>query len=92
MDADLGRGLIKQRIARKGQGRSAGFRTLLAFRAKARVVFVCGFAKIERDNIGPDELEFWKRVAGAFLALDERRIDELLGSSEIMEVARNGED
>jgi hypothetical protein len=33
MAADLGGGVIKQRIARHGQGKSGGFRTLIVFRA-----------------------------------------------------------
>jgi len=70
VDADLGGGLIKQRIARAGQGRRGGYRTLMAFKAKAHTVFVYGFAKSERDNIGPDELEFWRRVAGAFASMN----------------------
>jgi hypothetical protein len=32
IDADLGGGVIKQRIARPGEGRSAGYRTILFFR------------------------------------------------------------
>ena len=32
VDADLGGGVIKQRIAWRGQGRSGGFRTIVAFR------------------------------------------------------------
>ncbi len=58
VDADLGGGLVKQRIAREGKGRRGGYRTLLAFRAGNRTAFLYGFAKNERDNIGPDELEF----------------------------------
>jgi hypothetical protein len=58
IDADLGGGLIKQRIARPGQGRSGGYRTLMAFRIKRRAVFVYGFAKNQRDNIGPDNWNF----------------------------------
>jgi hypothetical protein len=54
--ADLGGGVIKQRIARRGQGKSGGFRTLIVFRAGARAFFVHGFAKNEKDNIGKDEL------------------------------------
>ncbi|MEQ1712783.1 MAG: type II toxin-antitoxin system RelE/ParE family toxin, partial [Hyphomicrobium sp.] len=57
IDADLGAGLIKQRVGRPGQGRRGGFRTLLAYRAGSRVVFLLGFAKNERDNIDADELE-----------------------------------
>ena len=32
VDADLGGGVFKQRIARKGGGRSGGFRTIVLFR------------------------------------------------------------
>lgn len=34
IDADLGRGLIKQRVARQGQGRSGGYRMIVIYRAK----------------------------------------------------------
>ncbi|MEA2754727.1 MAG: RelE toxin of RelE / RelB toxin-antitoxin system [Aliidongia sp.] len=30
----------------------------MAYRAGAHTVFLYGFAKNERDNIGPDELDF----------------------------------
>ena len=48
--ADLGGGVIKQRIARLGQGKSGGFRTLIVFRTGARAFFVHGFAKNERTT------------------------------------------
>ena len=32
IDADLGGGIIKQRVARSGQGRSGGYRMLVAYR------------------------------------------------------------
>jgi hypothetical protein len=32
VDADLGGGLIKQRVARKGKGKSGGYRMLVAYR------------------------------------------------------------
>src|ERR1700683_1838925 len=56
IDADLGSGLLKQRVARAGEGRSGGYRTIIAYRAGDRAVFLYGFAKNERDNIGDDEL------------------------------------
>lgn len=52
IDADLGGGIIKQRVARPGQGRSGGYRTVLAYRSGDRAVFLYGFAKSERENIG----------------------------------------
>ena len=45
IDADLGGGVIKQRVARPGQGRSGGYRTLILFRVGRRAVFAFGFAK-----------------------------------------------
>ena len=92
VDADLGGGLIKQRIARKGQGRRGGYRTLMAFKSKSRAVFVYGFAKNERDNVGPDELEFWRRVAGAYSAMTEEQLGALIDARELTEVLRRGKD
>lgn len=39
VDADLGGGVIKQRVARAGQGRSSGYRVLVAYRSGERAVF-----------------------------------------------------
>jgi hypothetical protein len=57
IDADLGGGIIKQRVARPNEGRSGGFRTIVGYRSQERAVFLYGFAKNERDNIKADELE-----------------------------------
>ena len=40
VDADLGGGLIKQRIARTGKGRSGGYRTIVAYRRSGRAIFL----------------------------------------------------
>lgn len=56
VDADLGHGLIKQRIARPGQGRSGGFRTIIAYRHARRSFFIYEFAKSEMENISDDDL------------------------------------
>ena len=56
IDADLGGGLIKQRVARSGQGRSGGYRMLVGYRMRDRAVFLYGFAKSEQDNIDADQL------------------------------------
>lgn len=63
VDANLGGGLIKQRVAREGQGRSGGYRMLVAYRARGRAVFLYGFAKNEQENIGLDELESLREIA-----------------------------
>ena len=64
-DADLGGGLFKKRIARAGQGKSGGFRTLVATNKGNRWVFVFGFPKNERSNIDKDETEASEETGGA---------------------------
>jgi len=56
VDADLSGGVIKQRIARPGEGRSGGFRSILYFRSHERAFFVFGFAKSDLDKITADTL------------------------------------
>jgi hypothetical protein len=58
--------------------------------ARGLTVFVYGFAKNERDNIGPEELDFWRQVARAFVTMDEARLQTLLAEREIMEVIGDG--
>jgi hypothetical protein len=89
IDADLGGGLIKQRVARPGQGRSGGYRTIMAFRSLERTVFLYGFAKSERANIGPDELEFWRKLASGFLTLNDVQLEAMIEGHELTEVMRH---
>lgn len=51
IDADLGGGVLKQRIARQGQGRSSDYRSIIIYRIADRAFFVYGFAKSNRSNI-----------------------------------------
>jgi hypothetical protein len=84
--ADLGGGVIKQRIARPGGGKSGGFRTLIVFRAGTRAFFVHGFAKNEKDNIGKDELVALKKLASDLLGYDDRAIARVGASGTLTEV------
>ncbi len=86
VDATLSGALIKQRVAREGGGRSGGFRTIIAYRVKERGVFLYGFAKNERDNIGVDDLEILKKLGRQFLAMSTDEIDRAIKESELIEV------
>jgi hypothetical protein len=83
VDAKLGRDLIKQRVARPGGGKSAGYRTLVAFRTNDRAIFLYGFAKNERENIDDDELATLKEIAFAWLAADATKIGHALKEGEL---------
>ena len=84
--ADLGGGIIKQRVARAGQGKSGGFRTILAFRAGAMAIYVHGFAKNEIENIQGHELLALKKLASKLLAYDDRLVTLAAGSGVLVEV------
>ena len=84
--AHLGGGVIKQRIARPGLGKSGGFRMLIVFRAGTRAIFVHGFAKNEKDNIEKDELVALKKLAAELLAYDDKTLARVLASGVLVEV------
>jgi len=86
IDADLGGGIIKQRVARSGQGRSGGYRMLIAYRLRTRAVFLYAFAKNERENIDPDELLTLREIGAAWLAADAQRIARALDEGILQEV------
>jgi hypothetical protein len=86
IDADLGGGVVKQRIARPGQGRSGGFRSIILFRTGERAFFVFGFAKSDRDNIDREELDAFRKMAHHVLALTEDQLARLIASGQFMEI------
>lgn len=87
IDADLGGGVIKQRIARQGGGKSGGFRTIIFFRAAERAVYIYGFGKNERDNIRDDELTEFRRLAEVILAYSDEEIMRAIESGALIEVS-----
>jgi hypothetical protein len=84
--ADLGGGVIKQRVARAGQGKSSGFRVLIVFKPSLMAVFVHGFAKNERDNIRQDELSALKRLASELVSYDDKALSRVIASGTFIEV------
>jgi hypothetical protein len=92
IDADLGGGVIKQRIARPGEGKSGGFRVVILYKRGKRGkrgFFVYGFAKSERANIARDELAALRELASQMLAYDETEIAKAIASGPLIEVICN---
>ena len=85
-EANLGTGLFKKRIARAGQGKSAGFRTLVATRHEGRWFFVFGFAKNVRSNIDKDEENALKRLALYLLEMSDTELETAQNAGEVIGV------
>jgi hypothetical protein len=89
IDADLGGGVIKQRIARPGAGRSGGYRSLVLYRKGSNAFFVFGFSKNSQGNIRDDEQEQFKRAAKITLALTQEQVRLLIEKAQMEEVFRD---
>ena len=86
IDADLGGGLIKQRVARQGQGRSSGYRAIIAYRAASKAFFLHGFAKSDQENIAEDELIALRKFGRRLLAADVETLKAMFEDGSLKEV------
>lgn len=92
IDADLGGGLIKQRVAREGGGKSGGYRTLVFFRHEELAIFAFGFAKSDKANLSAAELKVYKQAAKIVLALTQAQIDIEVREERLFEVNDDAQD
>ena len=89
IDADLGGGVIKQRISRPGAGKSGGFRTIILYLAGDRAFFVYGYAKSERENVTKDELKGFRELAKRMLNYDDAQLQAALKQEALKELDWN---
>lgn len=78
--------MIKQRIARKGQVRSGGFRVVVLLRLGDPAFFIHGFSKSGRENLRRDEFKALLELADEMFALDEPSLLAMLSNGTIGEV------
>ena len=90
--ADLGGGVYKERIARKGQGRSRGFRTVLCLRQDGDALFFAIFAKKRKANLNDEELKTALRIAAEFRAFSEQDIRAAIAAGKFREIQKGGAD
>ncbi len=86
IDADLGGGIVKKRIALAGRGKRGGARTLVATNRGNRWFFLYGFEKNDRANVTDDELEALKDIAEQLLARTGRQLDEAVKDGSLQEI------
>ena len=89
IDADLGGGVVKKRVAMPGRGKSASTRTLLATNRASRWFFVFGFEKSERSNVTGKEVEALQRLAADLLRLSPSQLDAHVESDALKEICHD---
>jgi hypothetical protein len=94
VDADLGGGVIKQRIARAGEGKSGGSRSIILFKKDDRAVFVYGFEKKDKANIGVNDLIAFRALADDVLHCPDSTIAHRVASGSLIPIqsTEGGED
>ncbi|CAK0755989.1 hypothetical protein CCP3SC15_2100003 [Gammaproteobacteria bacterium] len=94
VDADLGGYLFKKRLARQGQGKSGGYRTIVGYKKSNsdRIVFLYTFAKNAKDNISSKEEAALSISAERFLLATESQVTAMIESGMIWEVKHNERD
>lgn len=86
VDADYGGGLIKQRIARDGGGKSGGYRSAVAFKSESRSIFLFAFPKSSQENLTENEKKVYKKAAGIYLKMTEEQIQKAIDDGALIEV------
>jgi hypothetical protein len=86
VEANLGGGVYKERLARPGEGKSGGYRVIVFFKSGFRTFFVYGFEKSDRANVGQGEKREFKKDARDHFALTDKQIDAGLGRGTFIEV------
>jgi hypothetical protein len=88
LDANLGGGVIKQRIARMGEGKSGGSRTIILFRKDDRAVYVFGFEKKDMANISAKDLMAFREFAAIYLGYTAAEMDGLVRNGTLYQIQR----
>jgi hypothetical protein len=91
IDADLGGGVVKKRVAMQGRGKSSGSRTLVATNKADRWFFVFGFQKNERANINDKQLRALQEAAAGLLKLTAEQLNSAVRQDILQEICNESE-
>ncbi|HBU5234904.1 TPA: type II toxin-antitoxin system RelE/ParE family toxin [Escherichia coli] len=86
ISANLGSGVIKQRLARSGDGKSGGYRTIIFYRVAEKAFFIYAYAKNERENITAIEENAFRKAAPHVLNLTDEQLAQLIQQGQFTEV------
>ena len=89
IDAEYGGGVIKQRIARPGEGKSGGYRSIILYRQGDKAFFVYGFSKNERQSIDKTEERAFKELAKITFAFSVEELSTLIKTGAYKQVKNN---
>ncbi|MDD3847318.1 MAG: type II toxin-antitoxin system RelE/ParE family toxin [Syntrophorhabdaceae bacterium] len=88
VEADLGGGLFKKRLARSGGGKRGGYRTIVGYKKpnSERIIFLYAFAKNRKANMTAEEEAALSIAAESFILASDAQVAALLEEGAILEV------
>lgn len=90
IDADLGGGVIKQRLSRPNEGKSGGYRAIILYKQGDKAFFVYGFAKNNEANITKEEEKAFKKAATIMLGLSDEILKQQIEAGSLTEIKCDG--
>ena len=84
--------MIKQRIARAGEGKSGGSPSIILFKKNHRAVYIYGFEKKDVATIDRRELEAFRELAEVILGYTDAAMERQVDDGALFEVEGPGED
>jgi len=87
-EANLGGNTYKKRVAIGNRGKRGGVRTIIAFKAHGKAIFIYGFTKNKRNNVTSKEEEALKALSKIYFSYNEHQIEKAIGAGEIIEVRK----
>ena len=87
IDADLGGGLIKQRIAREGSGKSGGYRSIIFYRRGDLAIMLHLFAKSDTANVSAAQHADLAFLARELQKLSLQQLSELVRTKWLREIS-----
>ena len=91
IDADLGGGVVKKRVALPGRGKSGGARMLVATNKDNRWFFMFGFEKKDQANVSAKELEALQAIAADLFILSSTQLDAHVEDAALLEICHDSE-
>jgi hypothetical protein len=89
-EADLGKGVVKKRVAYPGKGKSGSARLLVAKRMKSFILFLVGRDKSDPGSDFTDaQISAAKELAIAYEKLDTAEIELVMQHGELKEICND---
>jgi len=84
----MGNHLFKVRVKREHNGKSSGYRTIIVYQKNDRAIFLYGFGKNDKENISKTELQYFKKLANDFLALDIAQLENFVDKKILFDLEK----